>query len=130
MLAGGRFSPRWWRASLIGDSSLKMNYTQPPLNPARRKYPAIVWAAVLFLTATTKLLAADVTLSLSGSPIAEAGGVGTVTATLSAPSALTVTVNLAFSGSATLTSDYTRWHVHRHPPGRQQRHCDADGGAG
>ena len=85
-----------------------MNSTQPLLNPARRKYPAIVWAAVLFLTATTRLLAADVTLSLSGSPIAEAGGVGTVTATLSAPSALTVTVNLAFSGSATLTSDYTR----------------------
>src|SRR6185295_14864048 len=49
-----------------------------------------------------------VTLSLSGSPMAEAGGVGTVTATLSAPSSFAVTVNLAFSGTATLTSDYTR----------------------
>src|SRR5207247_2408934 len=48
-----------------------------------------------------------VTLSLSGSPMAEAGGVATVTATLGWPSALTVTVNLAFSGTATLTNDYT-----------------------
>ena len=40
-----------------------------------------------------------VTLSLSGSPMAEAGGVATVTATLGWPSALTVTVNLAFSGT-------------------------------
>src|SRR5439155_11299247 len=50
----------------------------------------------------------SVTLSLSGSPMAEAGGVATVTATLSAPSGQTVTVNLAFSGTATLTTDYTR----------------------
>src|SRR5438094_3876754 len=48
-----------------------------------------------------------VTLSLSGSPMAEAGGVATVTATLSAPSGQTVTVDLAFSGIATLGSDYT-----------------------
>src|SRR5438477_2018336 len=48
-----------------------------------------------------------VTLSLSGSPMAEAGGVATVTATLGWPSAQTVTVNLAFSGTATLTNDYT-----------------------
>src|SRR5206468_8849307 len=49
-----------------------------------------------------------VTLSLSGSPMAEAGGVATVTATLSRVYSQTVTVNLAFSGTATLTSDYTR----------------------
>src|SRR5438477_1556417 len=49
----------------------------------------------------------SVTLSLSGSPMAEAGGVATVTATLSAPSGQTVTVDLAFSGTATLGSDYT-----------------------
>src|SRR5207247_1535693 len=49
----------------------------------------------------------SVTLSLSGSPMAEAGGVATVTATLGWPSAQTVTVNLAFSGTGTLTSDYT-----------------------
>src|SRR5438128_1256628 len=48
-----------------------------------------------------------VTLSLSGSPMTEAGGVATVTATLGWPSAQTVTVNLAFSGTATLTNDYT-----------------------
>src|SRR5205814_6346875 len=49
-----------------------------------------------------------VALSLTGSPMAEAGGVATVSATLSAASGLTVTVDLAFSGTATLTSDYTR----------------------
>ncbi len=49
-----------------------------------------------------------VTLGLSGSPMAEAGGVATVAATLSAVSGQNVTVNLAFSGTATLTSDYTR----------------------
>ena len=52
--------------------------------------------------------ATTVTLSLTGSPLAEAGGVATVTATLSAASGLPVTVNLAFSGTATLTTDYTR----------------------
>src|SRR5207237_6034494 len=51
--------------------------------------------------------APTVTLSLSGSPMAEAGGVATVTATLSGPSGQTVTVDLAFSGTATLGSDYT-----------------------
>src|SRR5205823_234133 len=52
--------------------------------------------------------APTVTLSLNGSPMAEAGGAASVTATLSAPSGQTVTVDLAFSGTATLTSDYTR----------------------
>src|SRR5438034_4210045 len=49
-----------------------------------------------------------VTLSLSGDPMAEAGGVATVNATLSVPSGQTVTVNLDFGGTATVTSDYTR----------------------
>ncbi|GEM_PF-522266 len=49
-----------------------------------------------------------VTLSLSGSPMAEAGGVATVTATLSQASTNVVKVNLAFAGTATLTDDYTR----------------------
>src|SRR5439155_10643262 len=48
-----------------------------------------------------------VTLRLTGSPMAEAGGVATVTATLSRVYSQTVTVDLAFSGTATLTSDYT-----------------------
>ena len=52
--------------------------------------------------------APTVTLGLTGSPMAEAAGVATVTATLSAAYTLPVTVNLAFSGTATLTTDYTR----------------------
>jgi uncharacterized repeat protein (TIGR01451 family) len=40
--------------------------------------------------------------------MAEAAGASTVTATLSAVSAQDVTINLAFSGTATLTDDYTR----------------------
>src|SRR5207244_3524727 len=50
--------------------------------------------------------APSVTLSLSGSPMAEAGGVATVTATLSAVSGQLVTVNIAISGTATITNDY------------------------
>ena len=48
-----------------------------------------------------------VTLTLSGSPLSEAGGVATVTATLSAVSAQIVTINLGFSGTATNGTDYT-----------------------
>ena len=50
----------------------------------------------------------SVTLGLAGSPMAEAGGVATVIATLSAAHSQPVTVNLAFTGTAMLTSDYTR----------------------
>ena len=50
----------------------------------------------------------DVTLTLTGSPLAENGGVATVTATLSAFLAADVTVNLGFTGTATNASDYTR----------------------
>ncbi|MFA6174240.1 MAG: zinc-dependent metalloprotease family protein, partial [Kiritimatiellales bacterium] len=49
-----------------------------------------------------------VTLSLSGSPMAEAGGTATVTAALSSPYTQPVTVNLAFSGTATPAADCTR----------------------
>lgn len=48
-----------------------------------------------------------VSLSLAGSPLAEAGGAATVTATLSAAARVPVTVNLTFSGTATWTDDYT-----------------------
>ena len=44
---------------------------------------------------------ADGGLSLTGSPLAEAGGVATVTATLSAVSGQDVTVALGFTGTAT-----------------------------
>lgn len=49
----------------------------------------------------------SVSLSLTPGPIAEAGGVATVTATLSAISAEDVTVNLGFTGTATSPADYT-----------------------
>src|SRR2546425_811312 len=52
--------------------------------------------------------APTVTLSLTGSPLVENGGVATVTATLSAASGQDVTVNLGFTGTATNVSDYTR----------------------
>ncbi len=51
---------------------------------------------------------ATVTLSRSLSAIREAGGTATITATLSAISGLPVTVDLAFSGTATNLTDYTR----------------------
>ncbi|HSQ32186.1 MAG TPA: IPTL-CTERM sorting domain-containing protein, partial [Gemmatimonadaceae bacterium] len=47
-----------------------------------------------------------VSLALAGSPMSEAGGVATVTATLSRPTSRIVTVNLAFAGTAT-AADYT-----------------------
>src|ERR1043165_467453 len=40
-----------------------MNCTPHPPDSARRKYPAIVWGAVLFLTTTAKVLATDVTFA-------------------------------------------------------------------
>jgi hypothetical protein len=53
--------------------------------------------------------APSVTLSADVSTLAEGSdSPATVTATLSDPSALEVTVSLGFSGSATLTADYTR----------------------
>ena len=52
--------------------------------------------------------APDVVLSLVDSPLPEAGGVATMTATLSAASSQTVTVDLGFSGTAIHNSDYTR----------------------
>jgi len=57
---------------------------------------------------STYLSGPTVTLDLAGSPMAEDGGVATVTATLSKTSAYEVVVNLAFAGTATLTDDYTR----------------------
>src|SRR5207237_9756775 len=67
-------------------------------------------ATITIATGTCTIIdddpAPSVTLSLSGSPMAEAGGVATVTSTLSAVSGQPVTVNLAFSGTATITNDY------------------------
>ena len=49
-----------------------------------------------------------VSLSVDNATVAEAGGVATVTATLSAVSTKIVTVNLGFSGTAANVNDYTR----------------------
>ena len=49
-----------------------------------------------------------VTLSVDNPLINESGGVAIFTATLSAASSFPVTVDLGFSGTATLTNDYTR----------------------
>ncbi|MCU0567249.1 MAG: M10 family metallopeptidase C-terminal domain-containing protein, partial [Oculatellaceae cyanobacterium Prado106] len=49
----------------------------------------------------------NVTLALTGSPLAENGGVATVTATLSTPTTVPVVIGLGFGGSATNGVDYT-----------------------
>jgi len=59
-------------------------------------------------TATVKADIPYVALSVDTNAISENGGVATVTATLSCTNAQDTTVNLAFSGTATLTTDYTR----------------------
>ncbi|MES2682807.1 MAG: Calx-beta domain-containing protein [Pseudomonadota bacterium] len=51
--------------------------------------------------------APSVTLSLTGSPLAENAGAATLTATLSVPSGQDVTVNLAYTGTATSGTDYS-----------------------
>ena len=56
-------------------------------------------------------------LSLAGSPLAEAGGVATVTATLSAASAAGVVVTLGFGGTATASVDYIASGRDDHHPG-------------
>ncbi|OGJ66905.1 hypothetical protein A3A67_02625 [Candidatus Peribacteria bacterium RIFCSPLOWO2_01_FULL_51_18] len=75
----------------------------------------ITGANIVVTTAETTVFNFDggqppptVTLSLAGSPMAEAGGVATVRATLSNVSGQNVTVDLGFSGTATLAADYTR----------------------
>ena len=60
------------------------------------------------VTITDDDSAPSVTLSESGSPIAENGGVSTITATLSNPSTSAVTVDLGYGGTATGGgTDYT-----------------------
>jgi len=51
---------------------------------------------------------ATITLNLVDSPLTENGGTATVSATASTPVAAEVTITLAFSGTAVLTTDYTR----------------------
>ena len=55
-----------------------------------------------------------VTLSRNNASIAEAGGVCTLTATLSATSTQTVTVNLGYTGTAIQGTDYHRRQLDYH----------------
>ena len=59
------------------------------------------------VTITDDDAAPSVTLAIAPANIAEAAGTATATATLSAISGQDVTVNLAFSGTATIIGDYT-----------------------
>ena len=81
---------------------------------ALRLFPAspiaarVAVAPVRLRTGTEIPEGASVTLDLMGSPFAENGGVGTVTAILSNVSGQPVTVGLSFGGSAAHRDDYTR----------------------
>ncbi len=71
-----------------------------------RAYANSAWQVYGAEGAVTAILP-TITLSLTGSPMPEAGGVAFVTATLSQTSPMPVAVNLAFSGLATETNDFT-----------------------
>jgi len=71
-----------------------------------RAYANAAWQGYGSVGETTVVLP-RVTLSLTGGQMAEAGAVAFVTATLSQVSSLPVLVNLAISGTATETNDYT-----------------------
>ncbi len=66
-------------------------------------YSTLTYTATLTITPKP-----TVTLSVGGINISETGGSTSVLATLSNAYGATVTVNLAFTGTATLTDDYTR----------------------
>ncbi|MDJ1183027.1 beta strand repeat-containing protein [Roseofilum casamattae] len=77
-------------------------------NVASTSNAAIGTQSTTILNITDNDGAPTVTLALTDSPLAENGGVATVTANLSNPSSQDVTVNLAFSGTATGDgTDYT-----------------------
>ena len=81
---GGRFRPLWFDTTAItGDDILVPS------------------------TASSVYLGPAVTLSLSGSPQSENGGVATVTATIPAAASLDTTVTLGYSGTAASGTDYS-----------------------
>ena len=86
-------------ATCVPASGTSRDFTDPQVY--------LVTAANGALRVFTVAMQPTVTLSLSGSPLAEAGGTATVTATLSAAHTKDVTVVLAYAGSATLTTDFT-----------------------
>jgi len=67
-----------------------------------------VATAKAMITIANDDLPPSITLSRNNGTIAEAAGTSIITATLSAASSLPVTINLGFTGTATVSSDYTR----------------------
>ena len=79
------------------------------LSPRRRRRPAVspvVAAAPAIEALEPRILLSAVSLSVVDTPMAEAAGVATVTATLDAPAVGDVVIPLNFAGSATAGSDY------------------------
>jgi len=86
-------------ATCVPPSGTSRDFTNPQVY--------LVTAANGALRVFTVAVQPSVTLGLSGSPLAEAGGTATVTATLSTTHSKDVTVVLAYAGTATLTADFT-----------------------
>lgn len=87
------------------------SYTVPPRTNGVyayrvRAFANAVWQGYGTVGETTVILP-TVTLSVLGSPMPEAGGAALVTATLSQLASVPVGVNLALTGTATATTDYT-----------------------
>ncbi len=120
--------------SVPSGSSASIVWTNLALGTAYEWYAVASDASLSTTGATNEFTTRPpltVTLSLTGSPMAEAAGEATVTATLSETNADDVTVNLAFAGTATLTADYTRsGDSILIPAGNLNRRDHADGGAG
>ncbi|MGQ0621856.1 MAG: beta strand repeat-containing protein [Panacagrimonas sp.] len=100
-----------------GSGSLTLNFVDDTLDEPNEtvvmSFGTLVNATAGGITTQTVTITdndAPPTVTLAASPlsIAEAAGVSTLTATLSATSSLPVTVNLAYTGTATNLTDYTR----------------------
>ncbi|GEM_PF-2593644 len=106
--AGYSFSTDCGATLAAGDScevTITYNPTQSGTDSGTLSYTANGVAQTVALSGVA--IDALVTLSLSGSPFDEDGGVATVTAMLSDASTQDVTVSLGFAGSATNGTDYT-----------------------
>lgn len=86
-------------ATCVPPSGTSRNFTTPQLY--------VVTALNGAIRVFTVAVQPSVTLGLSGSPLAEAGGVATLTATLSTPHPRDVTVVPAYAGTATVLDDFT-----------------------
>jgi hypothetical protein len=93
----------------IADGNVGYLITTDPAVSGDANYSSLN-AADVAMTNQDNEPAPSVTLAVNKASLAEGGAdnPATVTATLSSPSIQAVTVNLGFTGTATLTSDYTR----------------------